>query len=381
MFINKNSTFFLFVVASLLIVTNSSRADYGWSDSPPFEVYILSIAIPSGSSTGWADSQPFDVNLIIVSPGGSPEGSTDWADSNDFDVYLINIDRVWADSFKFPVDFVHARLAEFIRGDFTGNCYAFTVRYFGNKPLDASRLDSNDIRVVGPNSFEQSAAYVDVNIGEANTVVAKYNIIAPGSSWDPCDNGNYALFIEPNQVSDADGNLIPACTLRTFAITDNTAGEFVLENYNILSTTRVGRTIFEYVFTITLRNAGRRPVSDVDLEPFDAPSNMSIVDSTIIFEQIPAGQSATSNGSLKADIDRSVTINLYDTPWRATFDLGKGELVGDFTGDGVVDWEDMKFFANAWLSDEPTADIAPPEGDGIVNFLDFAVFARYWLGQ
>jgi hypothetical protein len=377
MIIDKSRIVLLCAAVLLFVTAGLSRADCDWADSWPFDVNLL--GIPSGEgSTGWADSEPFGVNLLSIPSG---EGSTGWADSNDFNVDLSNMDRAWADSNDFPAYFADIFVfAKFISGNFTGNGYTFTVRYIDkdNNAIDVSRLDSNDIRVAGPNSFEQLAEFVDVNGSEPNTVVARYNITAPGGSWDPCDDSFYTLFTEPNQISDTAGNFVPAGILQTFAITENSAGEFVLENYNVLSTTRVGRTIFEYIFTVTLRNAGSRPASRVEFELFDVPSNMTIVDSNIVFTKIPAGQSATSNGFLKVRIDRSMTTGLYDIPWRVTFEPGR--LVGDFTGDGVVDLKDVKWLADVWLTDEPTADIAPiPNGDGIVNFLDFAVLAEHWL--
>ncbi len=57
------------------------------------------------------------------------------------------------------------------------------------------------------------------------------------------------------------------------------------------------------------------------------------------------------------------------------------ENVADITGDGRVDWYDLKILAEQWLQPpgEPSADIAPTPADGIVNFLDYAVLADHWL--
>jgi hypothetical protein len=53
--------------------------------------------------------------------------------------------------------------------------------------------------------------------------------------------------------------------------------------------------------------------------------------------------------------------------------------IGDFDEDGDVDMSDLEMFHEAWLSNDPVIDIAPPGGDGIVNMLDFAEFAVNWL--
>jgi hypothetical protein len=47
---------------------------------------------------------------------------------------------------------------------------------------------------------------------------------------------------------------------------------------------------------------------------------------------------------------------------------------GDFTGDCVVDINDLVIFANGWLKGGAT-DLT---GDGATNFADFAVFANFW---
>jgi len=67
---------------------------------------------------------------------------------------------------------------------------------------------------------------------------------------------------------------------------------------------------------------------------------------------------------------------------KAGYALPFDQATGDITGDGKVDYTDLKLMADQWLSPPgiPSADIAPsPNGDGIVNFLDFALFATHWL--
>jgi hypothetical protein len=51
-----------------------------------------------------------------------------------------------------------------------------------------------------------------------------------------------------------------------------------------------------------------------------------------------------------------------------------GLLPGDFTGDCVVDINDLAIFANGWLKPNGP-DLT---GDGATNFADFAVFADFW---
>jgi pimeloyl-ACP methyl ester carboxylesterase len=57
-------------------------------------------------------------------------------------------------------------------------------------------------------------------------------------------------------------------------------------------------------------------------------------------------------------------------------------IIGDFNGDGKVDFADFAFLANQWQGEPsyPSADIAPPPyGDGVVDYLDLAEFTQHWL--
>jgi hypothetical protein len=56
-------------------------------------------------------------------------------------------------------------------------------------------------------------------------------------------------------------------------------------------------------------------------------------------------------------------------------------LAGDLNDDGKVDFDDFAIFADQWLLEKLSADVAPGRGDGIVNFIDFAVFANGWQGN
>ena len=61
--------------------------------------------------------------------------------------------------------------------------------------------------------------------------------------------------------------------------------------------------------------------------------------------------------------------------------LRVGWREGDFEPDGDVDWADLAIFADQWLLEKLSADVAPGGGDGIVNFIDWVVFANSWQGD
>jgi hypothetical protein len=273
--------------------------------------------------------------------------------------------------------------ANYVAGYLDANTqtYRFAVTYTDSEAINVSSLSDGDIRVSGPNGFVQSVKYVDVDINNNGSPrTARYMFTAPGGTWESTDNGIYTLFTESSQVSNTRGNYVAGGILKTFKITDNLAGELVLESYNLIKQTRIGRTLFDYEFTVTLYNSNPVAISGVNFELFNAPANMTIIDSNVTFAHIKAGETATSAGTMTVRVNRTSTTNLYSVPWRVTFE--PGILFGDFTGDGKVDLDDLSVFATYWLTDEPSKDIAPSQQpDGIINFLDLAVFAQQWMSS
>jgi subtilisin-like proprotein convertase family protein len=97
--------------------------------------------------------------------------------------------------------------------------YTFTVTYSDNTAVDVSTLDSSDIRVTGPNSFNQVATFVSVdNNTDGTPRVATYQLTPPGGSWDYLDNGTYTVSVESGQVTDTGNNAVAAAALGTFAV-------------------------------------------------------------------------------------------------------------------------------------------------------------------
>lgn len=94
--------------------------------------------------------------------------------------------------------------------------YKFSVTFSGDPAIKVASLDSFDVRVIGPNGFNQPATFVSVNNstnGASRT--ATYQIKAPGGTWDTPDNGAYTINLQGSQVSDVAGHFAPAATLGT----------------------------------------------------------------------------------------------------------------------------------------------------------------------
>src|SRR5207302_2270982 len=97
--------------------------------------------------------------------------------------------------------------------------YTLTVTYTDASAVNVSTLDNSDIRVTGPNGFNQLATFVSVdNNTNGSPRVATYRITPPGGSWDGADNGTYTVSVEPNQVANTSGFTVPAAAIGVFQV-------------------------------------------------------------------------------------------------------------------------------------------------------------------
>jgi hypothetical protein len=97
---------------------------------------------------------------------------------------------------------------------------SFTVTYSDNVAVDVSTIDASDIRVTGPNSYEQLAQFVSLNAsGNGTPRTATYSVTPPGGgNWSPAQNGNYTIWMRTNQVRDTEGVYVAAGQLGQFNV-------------------------------------------------------------------------------------------------------------------------------------------------------------------
>jgi hypothetical protein len=96
----------------------------------------------------------------------------------------------------------------------------FTVTYSDNVAIDVSTIDSSDIRVTGPNSYDQFAQFISLNTsGNGTPRTATYAVTPPGGgTWSPAHNGTYTVFMQTNQVADTEGAYVAAGHLGQFQV-------------------------------------------------------------------------------------------------------------------------------------------------------------------
>lgn len=97
-----------------------------------------------------------------------------------------------------------------------GTTHTLEISYKTKSGVDISTLDNFDIRVKGPNGFEQIAYLKNYDANTTKTVVATYEINAPGGLWDLPDEGEYSVWLEPYQVSDTGGTFFANGRLGSF---------------------------------------------------------------------------------------------------------------------------------------------------------------------
>jgi hypothetical protein len=96
----------------------------------------------------------------------------------------------------------------------------FTVTYTDDVAVNVSTLGSTDVRVTGPNGYQQFAQFISVDVAVNGTPrTATYSVPPPnGTTWLPADNGLYTLTLQSNQVADIEGAFVAAGPLGQFNV-------------------------------------------------------------------------------------------------------------------------------------------------------------------
>ena len=204
----------------------------------------------------------------------------------------------------------------------------------------------------------------------------------PSSSWEnePSPNGARVNMGAHGNTSEA---------------TRSRAG-LQLVGFNVISKTRIGRTTFRYVLSLSLSNTTLTGMTDVAVKLIDADEQVvSVADDEIFFAVIAAESISDSNSFgdyFTIDVDRSTSITAGRLTWQIDYtepegsnmqmmSLGLPAILGDNSVAGDINIADLKKLADKWLwTGTPGSideDIAPPpDGDGRVDFLDFAAFVE-----
>ncbi len=170
----------------------------------------------------------------------------------------------------------------------------------------------------------------------------------------------------------------------------------MISSWNLVGYVRVGRTSFDYTFSVSLQNTRNHDSSNIAMSVHPYEGNVTLIDGEINISLIPANSTLTASDTITLRVDYTQPTPAIKLAGQIVFDsdgqmgqiqnlisyllIGTNRDIGDINGDGTVDMQDLMLLTNDWLSGNSLADITPPpNGDGIVNIEDFAVIADNWL--
>jgi hypothetical protein len=97
------------------------------------------------------------------------------------------------------------------------------VTFADDPGVDVDTIDSTDIRVVGPNGYNQPVVLEAVDAPSGSAALATYKLTAPAGGWLVTQNGQYNLVLQPNAVSDLSGNVSTGGVIGMFSVSLSTA--------------------------------------------------------------------------------------------------------------------------------------------------------------
>lgn len=134
-----------------------------------------------------------------------------------------SIGQYFINGYLVPSSFIAPPLAEAQLSDVTQTgigAKSFTVTYSDNLAIDVATLDSFDLRITGPNGYDQAGQFISVDNSVNGTPrIATYVAPPPvASSWTPADNGTYSVWMQTNQVRDTEGASVGPGLLGQFQV-------------------------------------------------------------------------------------------------------------------------------------------------------------------
>jgi hypothetical protein len=98
--------------------------------------------------------------------------------------------------------------------------HSFTVTYSDDVAVDVSTIDSTDIRLTGPNGYDQLARFKSLDaLTDGTPRTATYAADPPaGETWSPAHNGTYTVWMRSEEVGDTQGAWVAAGQLAQFNV-------------------------------------------------------------------------------------------------------------------------------------------------------------------
>ena len=197
--------------------------------------YNQAITFVSSGGTGQAGSPIVAVYSLAAPAGG-------WAGTNDGAYYIVANPNSVTDTsgnpiavgaigaFKVNIDITPPVAEQLSYNITTGGPanYGINVSYADASGINLSTLNSANIRVTGPNGYNQPVTYTGYTLsttqsnilGITSPVIASYYLTAPSGEWTDAYNGTYTVVVQANQIADTAPipNYMPATSIGTFAV-------------------------------------------------------------------------------------------------------------------------------------------------------------------
>ncbi len=98
-----------------------------------------------------------------------------------------------------------------------------SITFWDDSAVLAASITTNSVRVTGPGGYDQIATPYSVPVTNGLKLTAQFFVnSSPSFIWNGTNNGVYSVAIEPNTVSDTNGNFMPAASIGTFTVTTET---------------------------------------------------------------------------------------------------------------------------------------------------------------
>jgi len=176
--------------------------------------------------------------------------------------------------------------------------YFFSVGYRDDIGINASSIDSNDILVTGANGFQQTAT-LDSSTSYFSTFrTATYRLTVPPGGWNASNNGTYQLVLQPNQISDVNGNFAAAATIGSFSVNVNAPPQVAAIAASPLTTE--GQST--YTFSVTYSDDIALNASSIDSNDIQVTNvfNGFVQTATLVGSPVVNGTSYTATYQLTA---------------------------------------------------------------------------------
>jgi hypothetical protein len=95
---------------------------------------------------------------------------------------------------------------------------AIVIAYTDPDGIVPGSIGLGDVRVIGPNGFQQFPERISLDRAGSRRVTATYRVTPAGGRWGPADRGVYTVELKGFQVADGKGNHVPEQVIGQFRV-------------------------------------------------------------------------------------------------------------------------------------------------------------------